>query len=84
MSYVLRDYQQKASDAAVSFFNNKTKKTNAIMVLPTGSGKSLIIADIAARLEGHTLVFQPSKEKKKSRLKKPAIIYFMCFGLGAL
>lgn len=37
MSYVLRDYQQKASDAAVSFFNNKAKKTNAIMVLPTGS-----------------------------------------------
>ena len=33
MSYVLRDYQQKASDAAVSFFNNKAKKTNAIMVL---------------------------------------------------
>lgn len=32
------------------------------MVLPTGSGKSLIIADIASRLEGHTLVFQPSKE----------------------
>ena len=52
MSYVLRDYQQKASDAAVSFFNNKAKKTNAIMVLPTGSGKSLIIADIAARLDG--------------------------------
>ena len=60
MSYILRDYQQQASDSAVTFFNNKTKKTNAIMVLPTGSGKSLIIADIAARLDGHTLVFQPS------------------------
>lgn len=43
MSYVLRDYQQKASDAAVSFFNNKAKKTNAIMVLPTGSGKQKAI-----------------------------------------
>ena len=62
MSYVLRDYQQKASDAAVSFFANKAKKSNAIMVLPTGAGKSLVIADIASRLEGHTLVFQPSKE----------------------
>ena len=70
MSYVLRDYQQKASDAAVSFFNNKAKKTNAIMVLPTGSGKSLIIADIAARLEGHTLVFQPSKEILEQNFKK--------------
>lgn len=62
MTYQLRDYQQKASDAAVNFFNNKTKKNNAIMVLPTGAGKSLVIADIASRLEGHTLVFQPSKE----------------------
>lgn len=70
MSYVLRDYQQKASDAAVSFFNNKAKKTNAIMVLPTGSGKSLIIADIASRLDGHTLVFQPSKEILEQNFKK--------------
>lgn len=36
MTYQLRDYQQQASDAAVSFFNNKAKRTNAIMVLPTG------------------------------------------------
>ena len=70
MSYVLRDYQQKASDAAVSFFNNKAKKTNAIKVLPTGSGKSLIIADIASRLDGHTLVFQPSKEILEQNFKK--------------
>ena len=70
MQFKLRDYQQKASDAAVYFFNNKAKKTNAIMVLPTGSGKSLIIADIAARLDGHTLVFQPSKEILEQNFKK--------------
>lgn len=70
MKYQLRDYQQQASDAAVSFFNDKKKKTNAIMVLPTGSGKSLIIADIAARLDGHTLVFQPSKEILEQNFKK--------------
>lgn len=68
--YKLRDYQQKASDAAVTFFNNKAKKNNAIMVLPTGSGKSLIIADIANRLDGHTLVFQPSKEILEQNFKK--------------
>lgn len=67
MSYILRDYQQKASDAAVNFFANKMKKSNAIMVLPTGAGKSLVIADIASRLDGHTLVFQPSKEIKKKQ-----------------
>ena len=70
MQFRLRDYQQQASDSAVTFFNNKTKKTNAIMVLPTGSGKSLIIADIASRLDGHTLVFQPSKEILEQNFKK--------------
>lgn len=59
--FKLRDYQQQASDRAVEFFQSDTKM-NAIEVLPTGSGKSLVIADIANRLEGNTLVFQPSKE----------------------
>lgn len=69
MSFILRDYQQAASDKAVAFFDGK-KKHNAIMVLPTGSGKSLIIADIANRLDGHTLVFQPSKEILEQNFKK--------------
>lgn len=59
--FTLRPYQKQASDAAVRFFQSKSDM-NAIEVLPTGSGKSLVIADIANRLEGHTLVFQPSKE----------------------
>lgn len=48
MQFKLRDYQQKASDAAVSFFNNKAKKTNAIMVLPTGchaKGSKILMYD---------------------------------------
>ena len=48
MSYVLRDYQQQASDAAVSFFNDKKKKHNAIMVLPTGchaKGSKILMYD---------------------------------------
>ena len=69
MSFKLRDYQSQASDRAVEFFNSKTK-ANAIMVLPTGSGKSLIIADIANRLKGYTLVFQPSKEILEQNFKK--------------
>lgn len=59
--YKLRDYQQRASDAAVNFFRSP-QKGNAIEVLPTGAGKSLIIADIAARLGAPVLIFQPSKE----------------------
>ncbi len=61
-TYVLRDYQKAASNAAVNFFTGKLGDGNALIVCPTGSGKSLIIADIATRLEGKLLVFQPSKE----------------------
>ncbi len=60
--YQLRDYQQRASDAATAFFQNRNDSKNAIIVLPTGSGKSLVIADIASRLDAPTLIFQPSKE----------------------
>lgn len=60
--FKLRDYQQEASDRAVKFFNDKGIKHNSIIVLPTGSGKSLVIADIADKLDGDVLVFQPSKE----------------------
>lgn len=62
MTYQLRDYQQQASDAAVSFFNDKKKKHNALIVIPTGGGKSWIIADIAKRLNENVLVFCPSRE----------------------
>lgn len=61
MKYQLRDYQQAASDAAIRFFRSGGSE-NGLLVLPTGAGKSLVIADIAHRLDGHVLVFQPSKE----------------------
>ena len=70
MRYTLRDYQQAASDAAVRFFNNKSIRHNGLMVLPTGSGKSLIIADIAHRLEADILVFCPSKEILEQNYEK--------------
>lgn len=59
--YQLRDYQQKCSDAAINFFNQKSKK-NGLLVVPTGAGKSIIIADIASRLNGDVLVLQPGPE----------------------
>lgn len=59
--YQLRDYQLGASNAAVNAFESK-KGRNGILVLPTGSGKSLCIADIASRIDAPLLVLQPSKE----------------------
>lgn len=61
MKYELRPYQREASDAAVRFFNSKEKK-NSLIIVPTGGGKSIILADIARQLDGNVLVLQPSKE----------------------
>lgn len=61
MSFTPRPYQAEAITRAVDFFQEK-KKYNALQILPTGSGKSVVIANIASRLQGKTVVFQPSKE----------------------
>ncbi len=56
-----RPYQQDAIDAGVNFFNSN-RKQHAIEILPTGSGKSIVIANQVMNLEGRTIIFQPSKE----------------------
>lgn len=68
--YKLRPYQQEAADAAVRFFKTKSEKGGRVIVAPTGAGKSLIIADIASRLNGNVLVLQPSKEILEQNLAK--------------
>ena len=61
MTYQLRDYQ-KVLVMQRSAFLNPRKRKNYVIVLPTGAGKSLVIANIAARIDGPLIVFQPSKE----------------------
>jgi DNA repair protein RadD len=56
-----RPYQSDGITKAIDFFSND-KKDHGLMIYPTGSGKSLIIANIAKELRGKTVVFQPSKE----------------------
>lgn len=78
--YTLRPYQREASDAAVEHAtDSRMRGRPALIVAPTGSGKSLI-ADVVDRLPGSTIVFQPSKEillqnaaKLISYGRKPAI-----------
>lgn len=67
--YKLRDYQRRAVDVAVDFFQAKGKR-NGIIVLPTGSGKSLVIANIACTLDAPVLIFQPSKEILEQNYEK--------------
>ena len=61
MKFALRDYQQAASDAALSFFQSPSDR-NGLLIIPTGGGKSIVIADIAFRLDSSLLVLQPSRE----------------------
>lgn len=69
--FVLRPYQQQASDAAVSFFRSKSKG-NGLIIAPTGAGKSILIADIARQLDGKVMVLQPSKELLEQNYAKLA------------
>lgn len=69
--FVLRPYQQQASDAAVKFFRSKSKG-NGLIIAPTGSGKSVLIADIARQLDGKVMVLQPSKELLEQNYAKLA------------
>ena len=61
MSFQPRPYQAEAIKKGIDFFHEK-KDYNAFQILPTGSGKSIVIANVAMGLPGKTLVFQPSKE----------------------
>lgn len=58
--FQLREYQENSVRAGVEYLRN-VQGRKGILVAPTGSGKSLIIANIAKEL-GSTLVLQPSKE----------------------
>jgi DNA repair protein RadD len=60
--YILRPYQQEAVNLGVQFLLNKKEKKNAVIVAPTGSGKSLYLANIARTLDKKVVIFQPSKE----------------------
>lgn len=62
MEIQLRDYQKAASDKAVAFFLDPKIKRNGLIVIPTGGGKSWILADIANRLNSNVLIFCPSRE----------------------
>jgi DNA repair protein RadD len=77
VSFQPRSYQVEAIDAGVRFFNSKDK-FNAIEILPTGSGKSVVIANMAMNLQGKSIVFQPSKEILEQNLAK-----FMSYGYRA-
>lgn len=60
MSYQLRDYQQQAVQAVLHYFRRHAEP--AVVVLPTGAGKSLVIAELARLAKGRVLVLAHVKE----------------------
>ena len=68
MSYKLRPYQQEAVERSVLHF----KKTNepAVIVLPTGAGKSLVIAELARIAKQKILVLAHVKELVEQNAQK--------------
>jgi DNA repair protein RadD len=58
--YKLRPYQQEAVDAAIRHFQKQ--RDPAVVVLPTGAGKSLVIAELARIAKGRVLVLAHVKE----------------------
>lgn len=77
--YTLRKYQEKAVEDCLWVMEKSNRR--GVAVLPTGAGKSLVIAEVARRLNKPIIVLQPSKEllqqnyEKFTRMGGKATIY---------
>ncbi|MCG8154982.1 DEAD/DEAH box helicase family protein [Brenneria goodwinii] len=60
MPFTLRPYQREAVSATLEYFRRHTQ--SAVIVLPTGAGKSLVIAELAKLARGRVLVLAHVKE----------------------
>jgi DNA repair protein RadD len=74
--YKLRDYQQTAVDNTIAYF--KKSRNPAVIVLPTGAGKSLVIAELARIARGRVLVLAHVKELVEQNFLK-----YQSYGLEA-
>lgn len=70
MAFQLRAYQSESINLSVDFFTTKKENKTALVILPTGSGKSVVIAKILEPLQGKTIVLQPSKEILEQNYEK--------------
>ena len=74
--YQLRDYQKEAVERVVKFF--RQRREPAVIVLPTGAGKSLVIAELARIAKGRVLVLAHVKELVEQNHEK-----YVSYGLKA-
>ncbi len=74
--YQLRPYQKSAVEKTIAYFQRK--RDPAVVVLPTGAGKSLVIAELAKIAKGRVLVLAHVKELVEQNHAK-----FSSYGLEA-
>jgi DNA repair protein RadD len=74
--YKLRDYQQDAVNNVIRFF--RKRQDPAVVVLPTGAGKSLVIAELARIANGRVLALAHVKELVEQNYEK-----YIGYGLSA-
>jgi DNA repair protein RadD len=74
--YKLRPYQTEAVEATLKHFRRESSP--AVIVLPTGAGKSLVIAELARRAKGRVLVLAHVRELVEQNHAK-----YVSFGLEA-
>jgi DNA repair protein RadD len=67
--YKLRDYQSKSVSEGLAILNS-TKASRELIVLPTGAGKSIVIAEIVKQLNEPIVILQPSKELLEQNYQK--------------
>jgi DNA repair protein RadD len=67
--YKLRYYQTDSSNIAYDILTSKRTRKE-LLVLPTGTGKSVIISATAKRLKSPLIVLQPSKELLEQNYQK--------------
>lgn len=68
MNIQLRDYQADAVQATLTYFRKYQKP--GVMVLPTGAGKSIVIAELARLAKGRLLVLAHVKELVEQNFAK--------------
>ena len=69
MSFRLRPYQSRLVESGLKYFRGKSNKPS-ILVSPVGSGKSIVISEIASSLKGDTVVFQPRESLLRQNVDK--------------
>jgi len=64
--YILRDYQREA----IEVIGNMKSGEKKLIVLPCGTGKTIVFSSVATKAKGKVLIIVPSTELRKQAIEK--------------